>query len=77
MITITYDTNSEYQFIRTLMAVGECDAASKEMIDRMNGGLDTPLIPYKTTITYKQSDSYIDDLTDHIIEKGETNESTN
>lgn len=77
MITITYDKNSEYQLIRTLMAVGECDIASKEMIDRMNSGLDTPLIPYKTTVTYKQSDSYIDDLENHIIKKGEKDESTN
>ena len=66
MITITYDKNSEYQFIRTLMAVGECDRASTTTIDRMNSILDAPLIPYKTTIAYKQSDNYIDDLEGHM-----------
>lgn len=67
MITITFDKESEYQWMRGVMSAGECNG--KSMIDMLNSQLDMPLIPPNQTISYKRSDSYVNDLEGHVKER--------
>lgn len=67
MIIVTCDKESEYQWIRAVLASGELNCGCGP-IDDLNSCLDMPLIPYKQTIKFRQSDSYENDLEGHIKE---------
>ena len=72
MITVTFDKESEYQWMRGVMAAGELNG--RYAIDTLNECLDTPLISPNQTIAYKRSDSYENDLDGHVIKKGKYND---
>lgn len=66
MIVVTFDKESEYQWMRAIMASGELNCRM-DGINALNKSLDTPLIPYNNTVTFRRSKTYENDLEGHIL----------
>lgn len=69
MIIVTCDKESEYQWMRAIMEAGEV-ALGTRGIDALNRCLDIPIIPYRQIVTYRQSESYKNDIENHVVRGG-------